>query len=200
MKRRTTNLIRSPLQWHMAATPVGHPAIPVLAERGGTQLRTPRPTLLVDTREQNPCDFSRFEGWFAGIERKALKVGDYSIAEMEEMCTVERKDLPDLVHSLTAERPRFIERLRLMSAYAHRLLVVTTPLSTVKSRYPFSGANPNRIMQSLVAVLAGLGVPFVCTDTHELAEETIASYLYQIPLYHWLEANDYGRFLADDDL
>jgi hypothetical protein len=24
-------------------------------------------------------DFSRFEGWFAGIERKALKLGDYSI-------------------------------------------------------------------------------------------------------------------------
>jgi hypothetical protein len=28
MKRRTTNLIKSPPQWHMAAAPVGHPAIP----------------------------------------------------------------------------------------------------------------------------------------------------------------------------
>src|ERR1700757_3508381 len=119
---------------------------------------------------------------------------------MEELCAVERKDLPDLVHSFTAGRPGFINRLRLLSAYAHRLLVVTTTLSTVKSRYPFSSANPTRIMQSLVAVLAGLGVPFVCTETHELAEETIASYLYQFTSINWLEANDSGGFLADDDL
>lgn len=96
----------------MAAAPVAHPAIPVLAERGGTQLRTPRPTVLVDTREQNPFNFSRFDGWFADVERKALKLGDYSIAGLEELSVVERKDLSDLVHSFTAERPDFISRLR----------------------------------------------------------------------------------------
>ncbi|MGA2991606.1 MAG: hypothetical protein ABSD88_14110 [Candidatus Korobacteraceae bacterium] len=91
MKRRRT-LITSPLEWQMRAAPVPPPAIPVLAERGGTQLKTPRPTLLVDTREQNPFDFSRFEGWFFGIERKALKLGDYSISGLEDSCVVERKD------------------------------------------------------------------------------------------------------------
>jgi hypothetical protein len=33
----------------------------VPAERGGTQLKTTRPTVLVDTREQNPFTFSRLE-------------------------------------------------------------------------------------------------------------------------------------------
>jgi hypothetical protein len=56
----------------MAAAPVLHPTIPVLAERGGTRLRTPRCTVVVDTREQNPLDFSRFEGWFAGVETREL--------------------------------------------------------------------------------------------------------------------------------
>jgi hypothetical protein len=79
-KRRT--LITSPLAWQMTADPVAPPMISVIAERGGTQLKTPRPVLLVDTREQNPLDFSRFDGWFAGIEKKALKLGDYSIAGM----------------------------------------------------------------------------------------------------------------------
>lgn len=65
----------------------------------------------VDTREQNPFDFSRFEGWFAGVEKKALKLGDYSVAGLEDRCVVERKALPDLVHSLTLERPIFINRL-----------------------------------------------------------------------------------------
>jgi len=198
--RRRTSLIKSPLDWHMAAAPVAHPAIPVLAERGGTQLRTPRPTVLVDTREQNPFNFSRFDGWFTGVEKKALKLGDYSIAGLEELCIVERKDLSDLVHSCTAERPAFISRLRRMSTYPQRLLVITAPLSTVKSLYPFSNANPNRIMQSLVAMLAGWNVPFVCTETHELGEEIVASYLYQVHLYHWLESNGHGRFLNDGDL
>jgi ERCC4-type nuclease len=198
--RRRTSLIKSPLDWHMAAAPVAHPAIPVLAERGGTQLRTPRPTVLVDTREQNPFNFSRFDGWFAGVEKKALKLGDYSIAGLEELCVVERKDLSDLVHSFTAERPAFVSRLRRMSTYPQRLLVITAPLSTVKSLYPFSNANPNRIMQSLVAMLAGWNLPFVCTETHELGDEIVASYLYQVHLYHWLESNGHGRFLNDGDL
>jgi hypothetical protein len=60
--------------------------------------------------------------------------------------------------------------------------------------------NPNRITQSLIAVLAGLQVPFLCTGTHELGEELVAFYLYQVHLYHWLEADDHGRFLIDNDL
>jgi hypothetical protein len=87
-----------------------------------------------------------------------------------------------------------------MAGYPHRLLVITAALSQVKSPYPFSAVDPNRILQSLIAVLVGSGVPFLCTETHELAEEVVASYLYQIHLYHWLEANDYGHFLADNDL
>src|SRR6202011_5553577 len=91
MKTRRT-LIRSPREWQMASAPIRHPAIPVLAERGGTQLKTPRPVILVDTREQSPFDFSRFEGWFAGIEKKPPKLGDYSVAGLEDVCVVERKD------------------------------------------------------------------------------------------------------------
>lgn len=113
---------------------------------------------------------------------------------------MERKDLSDLVNSFTAERSTFIHRLRLMAQVPHRLLVIDAALSQVKSRYPHSGADPNRITQSLIAALAGLGVPFLCTETHELGAEIVASYLYQVHLYHWLEANDCGRFLSDSDL
>ena len=200
MKRRTTTLIKSPLDWHTAAATIEHPIVPVLAERGGTQLKAPRAVVLVDTRERNPFDFSRLDGWFAGIERKALKLGDYSIAGLEDVCVVERKDLPDLVHSFTVERSVFINRLKQMSKYPHRLLVITAALSQVKSRYPHSAANPNGIFQSLIALLAGLNVPFLCTDTHELGEEAVASYLHQVHLYQWLESNDYGRFLVDQGL
>lgn len=184
----------------MTAMPVPPPLVPVLAERGGTQLKTPRPVLLVDTREQHPFDFSRFEAWFSGIEKRALRLGDYSIAGMEDICIVERKDLSDLVHSFTTERNVFVNRLRLMAEVPHRLLVIDAAFSQVKSRYPHSGTDPNRITQSLIAVLAGLEVPFLCTETHELGAEIVASYLYQVHLYRWLEANDYRRCLSDRDL
>ena len=200
MKKRSPTLIKPPLSWNMAGAPVAPPAIPVLAERGGTQLKSPLATIVVDTREQNPFDFSRFAGWFAGVEEKALQLGDYSVAGLEDVCVVERKDLSDLIRSLTVERAVFVKRLKRMSSYAHRLLVITTALSQVKSRYPHCAADPNRIFQSLIALLAGLNVPFLCTENQLLGEEAVASYLYQVHLYHWLEKNDFGRCLADDDL
>jgi hypothetical protein len=49
-------------------------------------------------------------------------------------------------------------------------------------------------------VLAGMRLPFLCVDTHELAEEIGASYLYQTFLYDWLDRNGHGRYLADGDL
>lgn len=193
-------LILSPLEYPTTPAPVAHPPLPVVAERGGSQLQTPKPVLIVDTREQNPFNFYRFRGWFSGIENQALKLGDYSIQGLEDVCTVERKDLPDLIRSFTSNRSVFVNRLKQMRDYQHRLLVVTAPLSQIKSRYSHTSVNPNKITQSLIAVLAGLGVPFLCADTHELGAEIVASYLYQVFLYHWLETNDHGRYIADNDL
>jgi ERCC4-type nuclease len=200
MPRKPRTLIASPLEWQMRAAPVAHPIVPVLAERGGTQLRTPLPVAVVDTREQVPLSFQRFKGWFSGIETRALALGDYSVAGIEDSCVVERKDLADLVNSFTEHRAAFIKRLRRMSELPHGLLVITAPLSQIKSVYPYGRVNPNQITQSLIAVLAGLRLPFVCTETHELGEEIVASYLYQTFLYDWLERNGHGRFLVDDDL
>lgn len=129
-----------------------------------------------------------------------MKLGDYSIAGLEDVCVVERKDLSDLVRSLTVERSVFVDRLRKMARHSHKLLVITAALTQIKSRYPYSAASPNQITQSLVAVLAGLQVPFVCTEMHEPGEELGASFLYQVHLYHWLQANNYGSRLTACDL
>jgi len=199
MPRRRT-LIPSPLKWQLTALPVPPPALPAVAEQGGTQLRTPKPVIVTDTREKNPFSFDRFHNWFSGIEKRPLAIGDYSIVGLEDTCVVERKDLSDLVRSLHVERLAFVARLRRMSEFPDRLLVITAALSQVKSRYEHSPASPNQVTQSLIAVLAGLRVPFLCVETHELGEEIVASYLYQVHLYHWLESNGHSRRLTDDDL
>jgi len=184
----------------MKTTPVPPPALPVIPERGGTQLRTPLPVAIIDTREQNPLSFRRFRKWFESIEYRGLPLGDYSVAGMEDSCIVERKDLADLIQSFTSNRKVFINRLARMAERPHSLLVVTAALSEIKSEYPYRAANPNRITQSLIAVLAGLRLPFICTETHELGEEIVASYLYQTFLYDWLDRNGHVRYLADCDL
>lgn len=199
MPRKRT-LIASPLAWTDRAVPVPPPLLPVMAERDGTQLRTPLPVAIVDTREQNPLSFRRFRRWFARIEYRALPLGDYSVVGMESSCVVERKDLADLIQSFTTNRAVFVNRLRRMSRLPHGLLLITAPLSQIKSEYPYRAANPNRITQSLIAVLAGLRLPFICTESHELGEEIVASFLYQTFLYDWLDSNGHGRHLADGDL
>jgi ERCC4-type nuclease len=73
---------------------------------------------------------------------------------MEDICIVERKELPDLVHSCTTDRCVFTKRLRRMAQCPHRLLLITSSLSQIKSPYS-RGGNPNRIPQSLIALLAG---------------------------------------------
>jgi ERCC4-type nuclease len=60
------------------------------------------------------------------------------MAGFEDECVVERKDLPDLVRSLTTDRAAFVSRLKRMAACRHRLLVITAALSQVKSKYSFS--------------------------------------------------------------
>ena len=131
---------------------------------------------------------------------ESAEAGDYPVAGLEEVCAVERKDLSDLVHSCTVDRRGFIDRLRAMARLPHRLLVITSTLSQIKSPYSHANVDPNRITQFLVATLAGLQVPFVCSERHELGEKLVPSYLYQVHLHHWLERNDFGRFLIDDDI
>jgi len=77
-----------------------------------------------------------FPGLVRWSREKALKLGDYSIAGMEEVCVVERKERPDLVHSCTTDRCIFTKRLRRMSQYPHRLLLITSSLSQIKSPIP----------------------------------------------------------------
>jgi hypothetical protein len=92
MRRRT--LITSPLSWQMRAAPVSPPLVPVLAERGGTQLNAPQAKILVDSREQNPFDFSPVQGWFSGVEKKALRLGDYSVAGLETVALSNARTCP----------------------------------------------------------------------------------------------------------
>ena len=69
-------------------------------------------TIIVDTREQDPCLFipfteNEYKHSFLGkiqVVRKALKTGDYSVAGYEDKIAVERKSISDLISTFRALR------------------------------------------------------------------------------------------------
>ena len=124
--RRRRPLIPSLLERQITATLAPRPSVQVLAERGGMLS-----ILRVPFSSWTRVNKIRFISLAAGngsreLKRKALKLGDYSLGGLEDVCAVERKDLSDLVHSCTVDRRGFIDRLRTMARFQHRLLVITS--------------------------------------------------------------------------
>lgn len=76
---------------------------------------------------------------------RALKLGDRSLARLEDRCVVERKAYPTLFTPSQLTRPVFVHRLRRMSQYPHPPLVITPALSQVKSPQPHVGGSPTRL-------------------------------------------------------
>jgi len=60
------------------------PEKPTSLRPQGEKITLAQPTLIIDSMEQRPYTFKPFRKWFAGIERKKLPFGDYSIAGLEE--------------------------------------------------------------------------------------------------------------------
>ena len=113
------------------------------------------PTIIIDSREQTPLDFS-FPTVTAG-----LTTGDYSVAGLEDDFCIERKTLTDLYGSLSYGRDRFKLELHRMKAYPFcRLLVIGSEYEIEQGASRHRGINPKSILHSLHAIEAR-GVPIV---------------------------------------
>jgi hypothetical protein len=75
-----------------------------------------------------------------------------------------------------------------------RTFLIFRPVHALSSRH--RSDPPIRAYETVAFHADGV----LARDTHELGEELVGSYLYQVHLYHWLESHDYGRFLSDNDL
>lgn len=115
-------------------------------------------TIVIDTREQTPLTFPRD----VPTIRAGLHTGDYSIAGCEDVFTVERKSLADLVHTVIHDRARFERELERMRAFQFRRVVCTATIDAVRrGNYPHSRANPKSVLASIAAFEVRYNVPFV---------------------------------------
>ncbi|HEY3899690.1 MAG TPA: ERCC4 domain-containing protein [Chthoniobacter sp.] len=118
-----------------------------------------RPTIIIDTREQEPLPLTTYP-----VARGTLTSGDYSIAGLEREFAVERKTVPDLVRSLTTERERFSRELERLRGYRFaRLLIIGYPGQIEMGQYR-SRATPASVRHSLYAFEARY-VPVVWAST-----------------------------------
>ena len=124
-----------------------------------------RPTLIVDSREQSPLAFGSLPARVG-----TLRSGDYSIAGAEELFAIERKSIPDLVSSVTAERERFERELHRLRGFRFaRLLIVGSMAEVAAHRYR-SNATPKSVLNSLAAFEVRYSIPTVwASSPHEAA-------------------------------
>ncbi len=138
--------------------------------------------ILIDTREQQPYNFSRFE---VETDRATLSTGDYSLPGFEDKAAIERKALDDLVSCLMgSNRDRFERELAKLRVYDLAAVVIEATLDDVsKGRYR-SQMKAHAAIQSIVSFQVRYRIPFVWCGNRAGGEyitySLLNKYLYEI--------------------
>jgi len=104
----------------------------------------PRPSIIIDTREQLPFDFP-------GAITRTLRTGDYSLDGLEDKICVERKSKADLFGSLGHGRARVEREFQRMAGFDYAAIVIEANLSDLLTPPPFSRMSPRVIINTLVS-------------------------------------------------
>jgi DNA excision repair protein ERCC-4 len=106
-------------------------------------MKPEEPVVAVDTREQKPYSFPRYE-------LKALPAGDYSLVGYEDQVAVERKTKADAYASLGRERARFKREFERLAALRYAAVVIEASLEDFLHPPPFTQMNPKAAVNTLI--------------------------------------------------
>lgn len=126
--------------------------------------------ILIDTREQLPLDFARYE---VDVERATLATADYSLQGLETIVGVERKSESDLLGSLTQGRDRFERELARLRSYQLRAVVCETSWLRLAHGEYRSRMSPHACLQSIIGLSLRYEIPFLLVETRESAAYTV---------------------------
>jgi ERCC4-type nuclease len=133
-----------------------------------------RPTVVVDTREQEPYSFDDRR---VGIVRRALPAGDYSIDGFEHAVAIERKTLDDLVKTVIRDRDRFRRELIKLSDYALACVIVEADLADVAAGAYHSGAHPHSVVGAVLSIIVDYSVPVYFCSNRQAARHFVEELL-----------------------
>jgi ERCC4-type nuclease len=109
----------------------------------------PKPTVIIDTREQRPWDFDGVDA-FEAIEHTKLDQGDYSLKGLEHLISIERKASANELYTNLSSKPfreRFYaEAKRLQEKVKYRFIIVEQECDDVMNpaSYAVNTMNRNR--------------------------------------------------------
>ncbi len=152
-----------------------------------------RPTVVVDTREQQPLPIARLN-----VVAGTLTTGDYSFAGGEHLFSVERKSIADLTACCRApSRARFErELLRLRGYHFKRLLIVGTREDIEGHAYR-SNVSPQATLASLAAFEVRYDVPVVFEPTPEAAAARVECWVWWAAREMIVNVNAVRRGIGD---
>lgn len=149
-----------------------------------TKLKPEDLLTITDTRESNPLNLSPLR-----TERKKLDTGDYSCAGMEEILTVEVKELGDFVQCCTFHRDRFERELQRMREYKYKAIVVKSTWGHIERKAYRGATNPLAVLGSAMGFAMTANVPIIMAEDHHTAGRLVARFL-------WVAANRHQKSSA----
>ena len=149
------------MEANLKESPVPNPLPPLPALRHLGDLADRLPTIVVDSREQDPLPIRRMPTIRAG-----LYSGDYSIAGLEEVFAVERKSIDDLVACcVKSNRERFENELHRLRGYRFKRLLIVGTRAEVEAGAYRSKIPPASVLGSLNAFECRYDIPVVWAAT-----------------------------------
>lgn len=142
-------------------------------------------TAIIDTREQSPLCLDPL-----AIIPGTLSTGDYSVKGLEDVISVERKSLPDLLGCIGQSRERFERELVRLLAYPHRAVVVEAHWSDLEA----GGWQGKVTSQSATGSVLGwmaMGIPFLFVGSHQAAGIAVSRFLYIAARRRWRECREF---------
>jgi ERCC4-type nuclease len=137
--------------------------------------RTIVPVILVDTRE--PAS-GGWEPYFTlSTLRGTLQTGDYSLVGCEDLISIERKALGDLISCFTGERERFVRELKRFQAIPARWVIVEGSYGSLLRGDYRSQMNPKAAFESCVALMVRYQIPVIMAGDIETAARLAESVL-----------------------
>ena len=146
------------------------------------KLDTDRLVALIDTREKIPLELAPLR-----TEPATLTTGDYSLAGMERIISVERKSLSDLLSCVGGDRKRFDREVMRLLAYPVRLLVVEATWGQVDEGHWTTRVSPAAVRGSILGWMAA-GLPVMLAGSHVAAGGLVSEFLVLAARRRWHEA------------
>lgn len=135
--------------------------------------------LFVDTREQQPLDFSA--PYIKGKVVEKLEYGDYCCRSGGRLCPMffERKSLSDLFGTLGKGNERFRAEIARCFDTGHQLtILIERPLGKILEGAPYSKIPGSTILRTLFTLLVKYEINFVCFASRAEMATYISEYFY----------------------